>query len=168
MLTETRRRGGGQEAEQRDREGPDGLADSGTALRLSKSGRQTQRRLPGNQTAGLLICSRHSQCETGRVARNSSASHSPQRLSNKPSLSVSGLMPLRRTLSRIYCRFKFYSPLWTPFCDTLFHTFDAQPNCSATDFSAALRLKGICQLSPGSAELQKTFRHNTLLFLPPF
>lgn len=38
-----------------------------------ESGGQTGRRLPGNQTAGLMICSRHSQCETGRLAHNCSS-----------------------------------------------------------------------------------------------
>ena len=40
-----------------------------TGWRILESGGQTGRRLPGNQTENLMICSRHSQCETGRLAR---------------------------------------------------------------------------------------------------
>lgn len=57
-----------------------------------ESGGQTGRRLPGNQTAGLMICSRHSQCETGRLAHNCSSATADIHPSDK---SLPPSLPLR-------------------------------------------------------------------------
>ena len=66
-----------------------------------ESGGQTWRWLPGDQTAGLMIHSRHSQCETGRLPPPHSAAPPPEThtLTTNPSLPLSLSPPPSLSLS---------------------------------------------------------------------
>lgn len=81
-----------------DRKGQMGMQTAWLDGKSWESGGQTWRWLPGDQTAGLMICSRHSQCETGRLPPPRSAAPAPRTHSLTTNLSL----PLSRSV-HLYC-----------------------------------------------------------------